>query len=292
MSTDDPNELTPVENRDGMLYKREDLYRLPNGVNGSKLRACGYLMDRAVEQGAEVVISAASVHSPQSAMAATCAANRGLTSVTVVGGTTPEKAVKHTAIHIAQEQGSLVTAIKVGYNPALQAEGRRLADATPGGWQVPYGITTPPESSREDVLRFTELGARQVANLPDDLETLVIPFGSGNTAAGILWGLLTLNRPRNLRRVALMTVGPDKMIWLRDRIRWLGGDLEKLPLEQYMLHPGFATYGDKMRESMDGIDFHPTYEGKVVRYLNTIGYPWWEARDGKTLLWVVGGPLR
>ena len=40
----------------------------------------------------------------------------------------------------------------------------------------------------------------------------------------------------------------------------------------------------------DGIVFHPTYEGKVIRYLNGMEPEWW-TRDDKTLLWVVGGPL-
>ena len=291
MTTDDPGALTPVENRDGRWYKREDLFRLSNGVNGSKLRACHHLISNAKAAGATTVISAASVLSPQSAMGATVAARLGMDSVTVVGGTTPEKAVRHKSIRMAEEQGSMLTAIAVGYNPALQSAGRRIAENTPGGWQLPYGITTPPNAPLKDVAAFVEVGAAQVENLPDEIETLVLPFGSGNTAMGVLAGLSVRHWPEALQRIVLMTIGPDRRSWLDTRMEMLGLSTRDLPIEQVHLHPTFATYGDRMPETMDGIELHPTYEGKVARYLNGMEPEWWN-RDGKTLLWVVGGPVK
>ena len=288
--TDNPADLTPVENRGGIWYKREDLFRFGNGVNGSKLRACFHLTREARDRGAEVVVSAASVLSPQSAMAATVARELGMESVTVVGGTTPEKAVRHKSIALAEAEGSVLTSAPVGYNPALQSAGARIAKATPGGWQLPYGITTPPDASEEEVLEFVEVGAAQVANLPD-IETLVLPFGSGNTAMGVLYGLLTGADCPGLKRTVLMTIGPDRRTWLEDRLRQLGCDPRDLPLEQLHLHPGFAKYGDRMPETLDGVVLHPTYEGKVARYLNLTEPRWWSARADRTALWIVGGPL-
>lgn len=288
--TDNPADLTPVENRNGRLYKREDLFRFENGVNGSKLRACHYLVSKALWSGATTIVSAASVLSPQSAMAATIANRLGMDSITVVGGTTPEKAVRHQSIRMAKEMGSFITSIKVGYNPALQSEGRRIASETPGRWQLPYGITTPPDASEEEILDFVCVGANQVWNIPDEVETLVLPFGSGNTAMGVLYGLLEYKYPRHLQRIVLMTIGPDRAPWLETRMETLGRSVKYLPLEQVHLHPNFATYGDRMPETDDDIVFHPTYEGKIIRYLNGMEPDWWR-RDDKTMLWVVGGPL-
>lgn len=288
--TDNPTDLTPVENRDGRWYKREDLFRFENGVNGSKLRACHHLVSKAKEAGATTVVSAASVLSPQSAMGATIANRLGMGSITVVGGTTPEKAVRHQSIRMAEEMGSLITSIKVGYNPALQSAGRRIASETPGGWQLPYGVTTPPDAPEEEILDFVSVGASQVWNLPDEVETLVLPFGSGNTAMGVLYGLLEYQYPSRLQRIVLMTIGPDRAPWLETRMETLGRSIKDFPLEQVHLHPTFATYGDRMPETDDGIVFHPTYEGKIIRYLNGMEPEWW-ARDDKTMLWVVGGPL-
>ena len=290
-STEDPAALTPVEQRNGLWYKREDLFRWDNGVNGSKLRACHHLVSRAVLEGAETVVSAASVLSPQSAMSATVAARLGLSSVTIVGGTTPEKAVRHKSIAMAAEEGSVVEAIAVGYNPALQSAGKKTASSRSGHWQMPYGITTPPDASWEEVRAFVEVGAAQVANLPD-VTTLVLPFGSGNTATGVLYGLARVRRPEALERVVLMTIGPDRYDWMLERLADLGVTEDDLPpLERIHLHPTFATYGDRMPETLDGIVLHPTYEGKVARYLNQEQPDWWTARDGRTCFWIVGGPL-
>lgn len=297
MTTNDPLAFTPVELRNGMWYKREDLFRLENGVNGSKLRACFHLVQTAKDKhGIIEVVSAASVQSPQSSMGATVAKQLGLTSVTIVGGTTPEKAVFHKAIKMAQDQGSDLMAISVGYNPALQSAGKKFVEANPGSWQLPYGISTPVGASLEEIKEFVEVGAIQTENIPDEVETIIIPFGSGNTATGILYGLARtpeLLRSGNLKKVVLMTIGPDKFDWMEDRLISLGLDMDDLgfSLERIHLHPTFATYGDRMPETQDDIVFHPTYEGKIVRYLNLHKPQWWTARDGKTLMWIVGGPI-
>lgn len=283
--------LTPFEMRAGLWYKREDTYRLANGCNGSKLRACRWLIQTARERGARHVISAASVLSPQSAMAASLAREEGMFCTVIVGGTTPEKARRHVAIRLAAEAGAHVTSIAVGYNPALQSAARHLAEADAESFHLPYGITTPPGATLADVAAFTNLGARQVENLPREVRTLLLPFGSGNTAAGVLTGLT--RQPGHLERVTLYGIGPDRREWLAARLADLGVNLAAAPfdVEHVALHPTFATYGDRMPETADGIAFHPTYEGKIVRYLNATAPDHWTTRDGSTALWVVGGPL-
>ena len=44
---DDLRALSPVEDRNGRWYKREDLYRHSTGVNGAKWRQCQWLIQRA-----------------------------------------------------------------------------------------------------------------------------------------------------------------------------------------------------------------------------------------------------
>lgn len=282
-----PNDLTPVELRNGLWYKREDLFTLPSGVNGSKLRACLHLATRARESGAHTIVSAASVHSPQSAMAASVASHLGMKSITVVGGTTEEKAVKHKAIRLAAEQGTQIIAVPVGYNPYLQAAGRDICLLDAGMWQLPYGITTPPSASEEDVEAFLRVGSRQVLNIPPSVRTLVLPFGSGNTAAGVLHGLRHEPHVAELDKIILMGIGPDRWGWLKDRVHLPDVEVELIPL-----HPQWATYGDKMPEAADGIQFHPTYEGKIIRWAKQFQKDWWVDRDETSMLWIVGGPLR
>lgn len=288
----DPLAQTPWQERGGIWYKREDLHGNAYGVSGAKYRAGRHLMSRAVLEGAEHVVSASSVLSPQAAISATLAEELGLGCTILLGATYPESAVKHPSVAVAVAAGAMLdTSTKVAYNPQLQKRGAELTAAMgPDTWQMPYGITTPAGYSPEDVRSFLEVGGAQTKDFPASVETLVLPFGSGNTAAGVVHGLATHDGPAP-RRLALVGVGPDRLSWLMDRLAYVG--LTDLPFEisHMPLHPWFATYGDRMRETLDGIVMHPTYEGKVVRFLNTANPDWWAARDGSVGFWIVGGTL-
>lgn len=283
---------TPVELRAGLLFKREDLYRIePSGVNGSKLRACEHLMARAVVDGCIKVVSASSVLSPQAAMAGVVANQLGLECEIIVGATTPEKAVKHKSIQIAVDAGATVRAVPVAFNTALQ---KAASDAArePGVWRLPYGITTPANASLADVEAFLAVGGASAVNLPDEVETLVLPFGSANTACGVLYGLHD-HRPSALQDVYLMEIGPNRREWAQTRLESVGRSMAPpgVRMHYITLHEVWASYGDKMPEKLEDIVFHPTYEGKMIRWLNLVQPDWWMRRDGTTCFWVVGGPL-
>lgn len=288
-------DLTPFELRDGRWYKREDLYRGPAGINGSKLRACDHLLGRAAELGKRRVVSAASVLSPQNAMASVLAQSYGMSCLVVVGGTSMRTAFRHRSMQIARSAGAQFKVISVGYNPALQAEARRQTDGDGSAYWLRYGITPPPGASAFELEEFHWTSGGQVENLPRSVRTLVIPFGSGNTGAGILLGLSRLGRWNALDRVVLVCIGPDRQAWLKERLHVLGVDHPLAPRvrwETIDLHgTGYAKYGDRMPGTADGIVLHPTYEGKVVRYLDETRPEWWTRRDRSTCLWIVGGPI-
>jgi len=282
-------QLTPVELHGGLLLKREDQHRHPSGVNGSKLRACQYLLGRARERGATRVISAASVLSPQNAMAAVVARDLGMSCTVILGGTKPETALRHRSPAIAAAAGADFEYIKVGYNPALQRAARQLAAADRYYYHLSYGVTYPPDATTWEIRDFYAVGAAQVANLPDSVRTLVIPFGSGNTACGVLLGLAE-HAPAALERIITIGIGPDRRQWLDDRL----GELDAyppFPMEHVQLHPDFATYGDKMKASIGNVRLHETYEAKIAVWAEQNRPGWWTRRDGSTCLWVVGGPI-
>lgn len=284
-------ELTPFELRAGRWYKREDKHTGPYGVNGAKLRACEHLISGAADRGARRVISAASVLSPQNAMAAVLAARYGMRCTVVLGGTSERTAFRHRSVQIARDAGAEFTYVKVGYNPALQSAASKLAAADPSAYWLRYGITPPPDATPKELESFHWTAGAQVENLPRGVRTLVIPFGSGNTGAGVLLGLSRFEPP-GLSRIVLVCIGPDRQDWLSTRLEQLGVSAAPRWWETIDLHgSGYATYGDRMPGTADGITLHPTYEGKVVRYLNETRPSWWTARDGSTALWIVGGPI-
>lgn len=284
-------ELTPFQLRRGRWYKRDDLHTAAGGTNGAKLRACQHLIRRAVERGATRVVTAASVLSPQHAIVANTCAALGVPSVHIVGGTHPASAARHPSVASALEAGAVFEYIGVGYNPALQRAARERAAAIPGAYLLHYGITPAANATVDELRDFYQVGATQVKNMPADVDTVVIPFGSGNTAAGVLYGLAQY-RPELLARVKLIGIGPDRRTWLSERMQMLDITTHPVCYEHHDLHgTGYARYADRMPATEDGITMHPTYEGKVVRYLNEQAPEWWTRRDGTTCLWIVGGPL-
>jgi 1-aminocyclopropane-1-carboxylate deaminase/D-cysteine desulfhydrase-like pyridoxal-dependent ACC family enzyme len=280
---------TPVTSAADILLKREDMYRAAGGVNGGKLRACMHLLQEARAKGYTQVVSAASVLSPQSAMAAVVARYMDMKCHVIVGGTGPDTVFRHPAMQIARSQGACFHYIKAGYNPQLQKAGRTLTSTLQAAWQLPYGITPSHTASSAEVEAFHAVGAEQVNNLPAHVQTLVIPFGSGNSAASILYGL-SKHAPAALQRIILMSIGPDKRPWLRDRLEMLQVT-PPCSLEFISLYPGWARYGTSMSATLGDVIMHPTYEGKIVRWCQKYAPEWWTRSDEKTCMWIVGGPL-
>lgn len=289
----DATEMTPWENRNGIWYKMEHWHRALNGVNGAKFRACRHLITEAVKHGGySTIVTAQSVRSPQAAITATICQEMGLKCIVVVGASKPETAIKHVSVRLAVEAGAVLdTTPRGAYNNIIQPYAAQLAEML-DGWQVPYAISPPAEAGRGAVQAFLGVGGAQVKNMPPGLKTLVIPFGSGNTTAGMLYGLSRFAEYRP-EHVVLVGVGPDRTQWLWNRLEEAGANEIHMQtkIEHIQLHDWFAEYADVMPETIDDIVMHPTYEGKVVRYLNLVKPDWWTRRDGTTGFWIVGGPL-
>lgn len=282
--------FTPVEDHDGLLLKREDALRAPNGVSG-KLRAARYLIGRAVDAGGTHAVYGGSVQSPAVARVATMAGLLQVPVTIVIGATTAAKALpKHAPVRLAAEAGAEFREIKVAYNPALQKEADRLA-TQPGWFKIGYGVTTEPDATPDEVRSFLDVDARQVINLT--APTLVLALGSGNTAAAVLHGLLTRETP--VEQVHLLSVGPDRWQWVLDRLAYIGHPpIEEWPFEVHVhrLFPDFAKWGDLMPGQIDDVALHPAYEGKMLRWLDLNRPAWWTPRDGTVCWWIVGGVIR
>ena len=283
--------LSPVQNRRGRWYKREDLYRDPmTGVNGAKWRQCQWLAKRA-SANSDILVTGASILSPQHAMVAVAAKMFGMHPIHIIGGTSVEKASRTPSVSLAMRQGAEFRAIRVGYNPALQSEVRSVARDL-GAEILHYGITTGPEADHDEIRAFHDLGAGQVANLPPDLDDVIVPFGSGNSGTSVLYGMAQSKNPP--KRIHLIGIGPDRRDFLRERLEICG--VRDLPFEvkHHDLHgTGVVSYGQKVKWTEDGILFHPTYEAKILRWLhqNPNEVPGWTKRDNSAMLWIVGGPL-
>ena len=161
-------ELTPIEEHEGILVKRDDMFTI-GGVSGGKVRTCWHLA-----QGAEGLVTAGSRQSPQVNIVAQIAKRLGIPchAHTPEGVLSPE-------VKMAKDAGAKIIQHKAGYNNVIIARAREDADAL--GWtDIPFGMEC------EEAINQTRL---QVRNIPKSVKRIVMPVGSGMSLAGVLHGL-------------------------------------------------------------------------------------------------------
>jgi hypothetical protein len=288
-------DLTPVEKIGDVWFKREDKFS-PDGIhNGSKFRQLIWLFSRAVNFPG--VVSGAVTGSPQLPMVAACAKHYGMACVQFTG------AVKNMA-KAGEDLGANTLLVNPGYGPLLN---RRAKDyAAEHGWlHIETNITVT--TSDADIEAFHRVGSRQVENLPDHIETLMIPAGSRNSVCSILYGLWRKPMP-NLKRIILFNIAPGlkkREDWMAARLdaiskQWAtnkgDGDKEWVPLglmawqvETYdLVDSGYTTYDQLRPFSYGDLHCHPRYEGKCFHYIKDNLEIFRPYINDKTLFWIVG----
>jgi hypothetical protein len=318
-------EPTPVERVGMLLFKREDYFAPLGygGINGAKLRQLIHLMETSKrEGGASGLLTGASVKSPQIPMGAAVARHYGVPSLIVVGATHPKAAVRNPMVKMGAWFGARYDLEeKIAYNPILQRKVKKLHDSPQyrDYFVLEYGITRdhtchPPEK----VLAFHGVGAEQVRNFPEGAKRVVIPAGSCNSATSILHGIAKF-RPPNLEDIYLIGIGPSKLRLIAERLKIFqdltgidhavfspsfsvdlpvlsseGESAFFMPEEKarpYRLHyvdlhgTKQVKYHDWVPWEYGGIQFHPTYEGKVMRWMFQQAP---ELVRPDTLFWIVG----
>jgi hypothetical protein len=232
-------EITPVEEHDGILVKREDAWSL-GGASGAKARA---VIEAAA--GRAGIITAGSRISPQLERAALAARALGIPARlhTGSGGETCETAC-------AAAAGAIV----LRHNPArlsvIKARFRADTAALPGWASIGYGMDHPA---------YLRQVAEQAASLPA-CERLVVPVGSGMTLAGILGGL-----PRAVPVLGVRVGGDPAPCLDRHAPGWR--DMVRLAASPY-------AYADRAPNVLGGLALDPLYEAKCLPYLQSGDLLW------------------
>jgi len=280
--------LTPWEDHNGIWFKRED-YFAPlgyGGPNGSKMRQLIWYINR-YRQDKTHILTGASIQSPQLSMSAIVGAHYGLPARQVVYSK-PDTVLRHPNPRIAAGFGAVFEYANGPYNPILQ---RRVQDLTqPTSLVVEYGITLPHERyAADEVRKFHEVGAHQTQNLPDSVQRLIVPAGSCNSLTSVMLGLS--RDSHNVKELFTLSIGPDKRPWMLERLTKIGVDVFNFPFKwrHFSLHDsGYSKYSDHFKgERWDNIQFHPTYEAKMIRWLSQNDMMF-DQPDGKTGFWIVG----
>lgn len=230
-------DITPVEKREDVWFKREDEFCIGGG-RGGKVRTCWGLA-----QGADGLITAGSRSSPQVNIVAQIARKLGIPCRvhTPTGELSPE-------VRMAQLAGAEVIQHKAGYNNVIIARARQDAESL--GWRnIPFGM---------ECQAAVDATARQVANIPDEAKRIVIPVGSGMSLSGLLHGLHQHGRKI---QVIGVSVGADPIKRLdkyapqnwRDMVRIVKSDLA---YNEYAQDTNFK-----------GVELDPIYEAKCIPFI-------------------------
>jgi hypothetical protein len=306
-------DLTPVEKHNGVWFKRDD-YFAPLGygsVNGSKLRQCIYLVNRWVKENRiSGVVSGSVVGSPQHPFIASICKHYGIGCLIATGS---KHYLEHKNMALAHSLGAKFYVAKVGYAKALQSISFQLAKKLTNHCVLETNITVDEKlNNPADIERFHEVGAYQVNNISDEIETLIIPCGSCNSVVSILYGL-AIKQPKSLKNIILMGIGnngsknlgyiPKRLAIISDVLGikinskfdftdigfGSGSGLASMKIHHFNLNgSGYCRYEDLMPYTISSIEFHPRYEGKCINYIManmTKFAPYW---NEKTLFWIVG----
>ena len=281
-------DLTPVELVEDLYLKREDKFRPFNfsNANGSKLRQSILLLLKNKEKIKSGVITCCSIHSPQAVLVASSCKALNVPCTIFYGGTKSEALKKlDMPLAVLKCGGKIEIPAETGRSNVLQSIAKKRCERS-GEFLVKYGINL---IDNLDV--FLSSVAKQVQNIPEELDNLVITCGSGITSTGILLGLQLFQK--KVKNIYLVGVAPNRVKKIKDNLveisSYLGRDVTKIDFNYIDLFNcrGFQ-YEKKFKQNHYGINFHGNYEAKTYWWLkNNIDY-----KKEKTLFWVVGGEIK
>ena len=272
--------ITPVEKHNGIYYKRDDLYCPWGDVNGGKVRQTILILERAIAvQRPSGIIASTSVHSPSSTIFSRVAQELDIPCIIAVGGTKPENLDKLPMMRLCKHFGAEVRIVAGhGMKNAITARIKEIQQEN-GYYNPDFSkhIHTHPD------LMF--INTDQVINIPDNLDILVAPIGSGIQFANILKGLHL--HSKSVKRVIGIHVGPDrrKLIdsYLYKELSW-----EENVSYDYELVPTNSPYSKPEKQVVNEgttpeFDLDDIYEAKAHKWmLNNIDL------NQKILFWCVG----
>ena len=272
--------LTPVEEHEGIYYKRDDMFCPYGDVNGGKVRQTRLLFSKYVcpPGGWRGVVAAVSVHSPTGPVISRVAKSYGISCIIAVGGTTPENLDKLPMMKLTKHFGAEVRIVAGhGMKNAITARVNEICKET--GY---HNIDFSHHIYNDADLMFNTNGD-QVENIPDELDVLVMSLGVGIQFACVLKGLKKYNK--KVKRIIGVQVGPD-------RRKLIDGYLNQNPLTEprfdleYELVQYKSAYSKPEIQKVSDFYLDDIYEAKAHKWmLENINI------DQKILFWCVGRRL-
>lgn len=231
-----------------------------------------------------MVVTATGIKSPQGIIVSRVARELGMQSIVFIGNTSLDK-IKENPLkyplmnNILQVGGELNADSGGAFDVVLQSfidKWSMQNNVNP--FRIRFGINM--DDYRDAILGSV---ARQVQNLPEDLDYLVVPCGSCLMLSGILIGLQKYNK-RVGKVVGIQISGFDK----RDVVNLAIGQNNRLDYD-FRISKDFK-YATPCKKSYNGLGLDWLYEGKAFDYMEK--YMANEIKGKNICFWVVGNSTK
>lgn len=246
--------LTPVEyyEDEGIWLKRDDLFEVC-GVHGGKARSAYQVILELLDKGYNTIVTAGSRQSPQCEIVSYICESLGVKCVLFMpfGGDTS------VISHIKENKNTTIERVRPGYNNIIIARAREYAMNRNCGY-VPFGM---------ECAKNVEVTSEQVKNIPDDVDRIVIPVGSGMSFSSVVTGMTKYGIDKPLLGVR---VG-------KDPIKIINEYAFGLEFLDYEIVNSSVEYHTSVDAYVGNYNLDPIYEAKCKEFL----------KKGD-LLWVVG----
>jgi D-cysteine desulfhydrase len=279
-----------------LLVKRDDV--LGFGFGGNKVRKLALVAARALEEGADTLVTTGSAQSNHARVTAAVAAKLGMRCVLVLSGVRPERPTGNA--RLVELLGAEVhyVATRAERSPAMGAAVERLTDAGHRPFMIPLGASTPlgalgyalaveellAQVAPPDVIvHSTSSGGTQAGILAgcalEDVGTEVIGVSADDPAAVICAHVTGLLEPMAGLLAGTLPLCADRAIQVDDR--FVG--------EGFGVPTAASSDAARMLARLEGVFLDPTYTAKAMAAL--IAY----VRDGRfrsdqtVLFWHTGG---
>ena len=265
------DDITPVEEYNGVYYKRDDLFRPfdPEPLNGGKVRQCLTLIKSNLENikinHNNTVATVTSVNSPQGIIVSRVCYEFGIRCIIGVGG--PGLNNNKICDEIRKWGGEIITLSPMAYDNVLYSKLMELHKTNPF-FVIKFGINVDESTEIRDYI------ANQVVNIPDDVVNIIIPTGSGICAGSILYGMKKFGKKSNVHVIQISGYDRTKTI----------NKIESNVPYNYVAYKKFP-YSKKVKIFInDDFQLDTVYEAKA--------YDWMklniDIENEKTLFWCVG----
>ena len=239
----DPDALTPVQERGGFFFKRDDLFHFTGepAANGGKVRTMLRLA-----AGANGLVACGDRISTQIPRAAITGKLLGLpVQVHTASGEPTE------GMQVAAALGAEIVQHEPGYLTVVRARAREAAEAN--GWrEIPWAV---------ECVECVEATAPQAANLPPEAKRIIVVVGSGMSLAGILTGM---ERNGNVTPVlGVMVGGSEAKVEAR---------LDEFAPKNWRERVQLVTatedfHSEASVTELAGVRLDPFYEAKVIPFV-------------------------